>query len=115
MSNSKDPENTIKFLADVLENFGTAQVLTSPSDDDREAVLEAVNSIDLDPVVRDLATLIVGAVADTLHTMALRPADYADMTDLPKSLVSRLVKVLKAESGRQAFADTFHAKLKSRG
>lgn len=115
MSNTKDPNNTIEFLASVLENYGTAQVLNCPSDEDRKEVLDAVNSIDLEPVVRDLATLAVSAVANTLHAMALRPADYANMTDLPKSIVSQMAKVLESESGRRLFAETFHAKLKSRG
>ena len=115
MSNIKDPKNPIEFLANVLENYGTAQVLNCPSDEDRAEVLEAVKTIDLSPVVRDLTTLVVDSVENVMHTMALRPADYADMKDLPRSMLSQLSKVLSTEEGKQLFADSFLAKLKSRG
>jgi hypothetical protein len=115
MSINKDSKNSIEFLAKVLENYGTAQVLNSPSDEDRAEVLAAIKTIDLSPVMRDLTTLVVDAVANAIHTMALRPADYADMKDLPDSMLLQLSKVLSTKEGRQLFTDTFHDKLKSRG
>jgi hypothetical protein len=115
MSINKDPENCIAFLARVLESYGTAEVLTSPSDEDRKEVLDTVKLIDLDPIVRDLTTLVVNAVANTMHAMALRPADYADMKELPSSMLALITKALGTSEGKQLFADSFQDKLKSRG
>jgi len=115
MSINKDPEKLIDFLTSVLENYGTADVLTSPSDTDRKEVLDTVKLIDPEPIVRDLTTLVVNAVADTVHAMALRPADYADMKDLSSSMLALITKTLSSTEGKQIFADAFHAKLKSRG
>ena len=115
MSINKDSEKIIAFLASVLEDYGTAEVLTSPSTADRSEVLQAVKSIDPDPIVRDLTTLVVDTVADTLHSMALRPADYADMKELPSIVLALITKTLSSDEGRKMFEESFQTKLRSRG
>ena len=110
----KDLNSTLEYLASVMEDFGTAQVLTSPSDDDRDDVTSTLKDLSLKTIIRDLAVISANSVADDLHAMALRPADYADMKDLPEKMALMLTKALSG-ADREYFAEMFRQQLRTRG
>lgn len=114
MSKGKDRKATVEILAGVLEDFGTAQVLNTPSDADRAEAMAALKDFPVDRVLRDAAIVSAQVLADVLHTMSLRPADYADVKELPEELLKLLKKNLSGD-GADFFADVFRDHLKNRG
>jgi hypothetical protein len=75
----------------------TAHVLTLPSNISRDQAYELVKDVPLEPVLRDLAVCMARAISSELLAMALRPADYADLPDLPLMVIERLIEALAAK------------------
>lgn len=74
----------------------TAKVLNRPSQVSREMVLQAVAVIDWTQALKDIGFVTARELADDLEAMALRPADYAALEDLPQLLAASLSKALKS-------------------
>lgn len=73
---------------------GTGAILTRPSKLSLDVAAEAVKTMPLDGVYRDLGTVVARALADELEGRSLRAADYADLPDLPKVAAKRVVSYL---------------------
>jgi hypothetical protein len=86
---------------------GTGEVLTTPSSIDREIALKAVDQVAFDVVCRDAGVIAAREFANVLDLYALKPADYADQTDVPKEVLSKLLKNLAdSDAFWRAFVDT---------
>ena len=112
---SKGKDKTIDLLSGIFEDFGTAQVLTTPTDDGRDQALELAKSMPPDLFLRDLAILMAKYMADMLEQRSLRAADYADMLDVPNELLKLIKSNVSKEDGREYFTEVFLEHLKARG
>jgi hypothetical protein len=91
---------------------GTGAVLTRPSALSMEVAAQAVKSMPLDQIYRDLGAIAARVVADELESRALRPADYASLPDLPGVVAKRITGyVLRSDE----FSRSFLQHLSSRG
>lgn len=100
-----------EFLTVFGEDYGTAQVLTTPSERDRKIALELVSEVSTDLVIRDLAIIAAREVANVLESNGLRAADYADIADLPEKVAG----MIKAKIGSEYFIEAFRDHLRGRG
>lgn len=81
---------------DVLkEIFGSEEKTEStipfrPSSLSQEVASQAIQNINLSPVLRDIGMIVGREVSMALESMSLRPADYLDLPDMPKLLASRV-------------------------
>jgi hypothetical protein len=102
------------FPAPKEENLtATAQVMNLPSGVTRELASQAIDQIDLDLILRDLGALVAREIANELDAMALRPADYAHLPDLPQLMARKVAKALSAVP--EVFAAALIEQLKLRG
>jgi hypothetical protein len=87
--------------------------MTSPNSLTKELVCRIVKEFSLDTVFRDLGILVATALANTIESRGLRPADYAELPDLADDLSERLMQ----ELGRNpdTFALAFLTQLRNRG
>ena len=99
------------FVAVFSEDHGTAQVMTTPSDRDREIAVTYLKELQVEPIVRDLAIIAAREVANVLEANGLRPADYADTTDMPQ----RVATAVKKKIGSEYFEAVFRDHLRNRG
>jgi hypothetical protein len=91
----------------------TAAVMNLPSGVTRELAAQAIDQIDLNRIFRDLGALVAREIADELDAMALRPADYVDLPDLPKLMAGKVSKALA--SVPETFVVALIEQLKLRG
>lgn len=102
------------FPAPKEEGFtSTATVMNLPSGVTRDLAAQAIDYIDLDPILRDLGGLVAREIANELETMALRPADYVDLPDLPKIMATKVARSLSATP--EVFVRALIEQLKLRG
>lgn len=88
---NKALEELRRVLDDKHENLNsTAKVLTLPSGVTREVASQAIEALNLAPVLRDVGLMLAREISDELERMALRPADYADLPDMPQLVAARL-------------------------
>lgn len=75
-----------------VEAFGvdTGKVLVMPSGVTRDLAAQAIADIDTSPIMRDIGVIVARQIATELQQMALRPADYASLPDLPQMVAARL-------------------------
>ena len=99
------------FLDVFSEDYGTAQVLTMPSDRDRDIAMSHLKELQVDPIVRDLAIIAAREVANLLESKGLRAADYADTTDMPQVVAAAVRKKI----GSEYFEAVFRDHLRNRG
>ena len=91
---------------------GTGAILTQPSALSASLAEEVVKQMPLDAVYRDLGAVAARVVADEMDIKMLRPADFANLSDLPGVVAARIVEHLgKSEE----FAASFRRHLKARG
>jgi hypothetical protein len=96
------------------EDFGTAQVLTTPSDSARALAVKIVEEeVDIDLLVRDLAILAAREVANALSSHALRPADYVSVPRIWETVLSKISGALGRNP--EAFIAAFQEHLQMRG
>ena len=96
-----------------MESLPTAQVLTLPSGVTKELAQQAIETVDLDPVLRDIGIIVAREIANELDAMALRPADYVGLPDMPQMVAARLAGELAAAP--QVFVQALLQSLQSRG
>jgi hypothetical protein len=101
-------------LAEVFGGLGTGTVLTKPSTISDEVVEKLVCELPLKQALKDLGAVAAREVANAIETVALRPADYADLPDLPEKLAERLVAALEGK-GLECFVESFVEHLRNRG
>lgn len=90
---------------------GTAAVLTRPSTLSMEVADKAVRTMSLDRLYRDFGAVAGRTVADQLESMNLRPADYANLPDLPHTVAKRVVSyLLKSEEFARALKKSLTAR-----
>lgn len=106
MANSKTREDYLADLEGLLENYGTAHVLMSPSTADSNLAKEVMSSIDMMPVMRDLAILAADNVADLLIAKGVRPADFVEKKAIAEGILSALRKSFSGK-GSQYFMEVF--------
>ena len=106
MANSKTRKDYLAELESLLENYGTAHILTSPSTADNELAKEVMSSIDMMPVMRDLAILAADNVADLLIAKGVRPADFVEKEVIGKGILSALRKAFSGK-GSEYFMEVF--------
>jgi hypothetical protein len=99
------------FIAVFSEDHGTAQVLTMPSERDREIAMTYLRELQVEPIVRDLAIIAAREVANVLEANGLRAADYADTTDMPQQVAA----AVKKKIGSEYFDAIFRDHLRNRG
>lgn len=91
----------------------TATVTNSPSSLSREQVKEIADKIPLGPIFQQLGVFVANVVADRLQARSLRPADYAELPELPESLLERMKET--SDDAKTVFAKSFVDALKARG
>lgn len=91
---------------------GTAAVLTRPSKLSLDVATQAVRTMPLDGLYRSVGTIAAQTLADELESRSLRPADYANLPDLPKVTAKRIVGYLLRS---EEFARSFSEHLSARG
>lgn len=93
-----------KILEEIEEIFGkqnnesfldTARVLGGPSQISREMAAQSVQSINLTQILKDLGVSAAQQIANDLEALGLRPADYADLPDLPQTVTRLLIQALQ--------------------
>ena len=96
------------------EDFGTAQVLATPSSSEQAFAVEAAESeLDIDLLIRDLAIIAARETANVLESHAMRAADYADLPDVWQSVLDRIKTSLDENPG--TFVASFQEHLRARG
>jgi hypothetical protein len=90
---------------------GTGAVLIRPSQLSMEVAQQAVRSMPLDGLYRDVGAVAARILADELESRSLRAADYADLPDLPKVVAKRIVGyILRSEEFSRSFAENLSAR-----
>jgi hypothetical protein len=72
----------------------TAKVLNMPSSATVAIAQRVVEDLPLQPILYDLGAVCARVIGDELLSRALRPADYADLEELPHELCEILAKTL---------------------
>ena len=91
---------------------GTGAIMIRPSTLSLDIARQAVKEMMLDGVYRDLGAVAANALADELEARSLRPADYADLPELPKVVAKRIVGYLLRSD---EFARSLSENLAARG
>jgi len=90
---------------------GTGAVLTRPSKLSMDIAQQAVKEMPLDGIYRGLGSVAAEVLANELEMKALRPADYANLPDLPKVVAKRLVSyLLRSEKFARSFSESLAAR-----
>lgn len=99
------------FKTESATNTGT--VLTLPSGLTKGMARSVAEKINFEPVLKALAVAMAQEVGGQLMANALRPADYADLRDIPDALVELFIEELAQKP--DAFFDAFRQNLKIQG
>ena len=91
--------HTLKELERILlpEGAGvttTSRVMITPSSATVAIAQRVVEDLPLGEVMRDLGVICARVLAGELESRALRPADYADLEELPNELCEMLAKTI---------------------
>lgn len=73
----------------------TGRVLITPSDVLRKQAQGCIERCSVEHILEDLAQVTADEVGDELHAAGLRPADFADMEELPAIVSRRLIAALQ--------------------
>jgi hypothetical protein len=103
----------LKKFFQVEAATNTGSVLTLPSGITKDLAQEITAQLALEPVIHGLAVLVAKEVGNRLTTMALRPADYIDIKELPDELIERIIEELAKKP--DMFFKTFRDNLKLQG
>lgn len=97
------------------EEFGTAQVLAAPTDSDRKTAKALLKTVPQGPIVRDLAIVCAREVANVFEQHGMRPADFADMSDLSTKVQLLLKEALASDEGQALFEAKLREYVRLRG
>jgi len=109
-------------LEDLVAVFGTpkeegltttSRVLNLPSGVTKELASQAIEQMDLEPILRDIGIITAREIANALEAMALRPADYVDLPDMPQMVAALVAGELA--SAPDEFTKALTDQLKLRG
>lgn len=90
---------------------GTAAVLVTPSGISMELAAQAVRKMSMDRVFRDIGAIAAREVANELESQGLRPADYANLEDLPRVVGKRITSyLLRSEEFSRALLQALQAR-----
>jgi hypothetical protein len=90
---------------------GTGAVLIRPSKLSLDVAQQAVRGMPLDGLYRDIGAVAARVLADEMESRSLRPADYADIPELPKVVAKRIVGyLLRSEEFARSFSDHLTAR-----
>lgn len=90
---------------------GTGAVLTRPSKLSLDVARDAVRSMPLDGLYRQIGIVAANVLSDEMYQRQLRAADYANLPELPKVVAKRIVGyLLRSEVFAQAFSDQLTAR-----
>jgi len=90
----------------------TAKVMTMPSSATMAMAQRVVEDLPLRPIMRDLGVVCSRVIGDELEARALRPADYADLEELPRELCTLLAKTIAQVPEEFVFALVEHLKMR---
>jgi hypothetical protein len=68
----------------------TGKVMILPSGVTKDVAAQAIEQIDLEPILRDIGIIVAREIADELQRMGLRPADYVDLPDMGHMVAARV-------------------------
>jgi hypothetical protein len=74
----------------------TAKIMILPAGVTKDLAAQAIEQIDLSPIMRDIGVIVAREISNELQAMALRPADYTDLPDMPQMVASRIAGELAA-------------------
>ncbi len=90
---------------------GRGAVLIRPSKLSLDVAQQAVRGMPLDGLYRDIGAVAARVLADEMESRSLRPADYADIPELPKVVAKRIVGyLLRSEEFARSFSDHLTAR-----
>lgn len=82
-------------MRDIQETLTTtARVLVTPSEMAKKKAAQAIGKFPIEPIIRDLAAICARELANEWEGMGLRAADHADIPDVAKKVVKRLIDAL---------------------
>lgn len=91
----------------------TSKVLVLPAGVTKDLATQAIEQLDVGPILRDIGIIVAREIADELQAMALRPADYVDLPDMPQMVAARIGSELAAAPPE--FIQALIGQLKLRG
>jgi hypothetical protein len=91
---------------------GTGAILIRPSKLSMDLAAQVVREMPMDGLFQDLGAAVARVLADELEKRGLRPADYANLPDLPQVAAKRVVGYLLRS---EEFVGAFTRNLTSRG
>jgi len=97
------------------EDYGTAQVLNTPTETDRKVANTLIANVSSDAILRDLAITCAREVSNVLEQHGMRPADYADIPDLAKKMQIVIGRALSSENGKSLFETKLREYVRLRG
>lgn len=101
-------------LGTTTEGIGaTGRVLTLPSGVTKELAAQTIEQLDLQPILRDIGIIVAREIANELESMALRPADYVDLPDMPQMVAAMVAGELA--SAPDSFVKALTDQLRLRG
>ena len=90
---------------------GTGAVLIRPSKLSFDVAAQAVRAMPIDGLYRNIGAAAAQVLADELERRSLRPADYANLPDLPKVAARRILGyLLRSEEFARAFSEQLAAR-----
>lgn len=90
----------------------TARVLNMPSSATVAIAQRVVEDLPLQPIMHDLGVVCARVIGDELLARALRPADYADLEELPHELCELIAKTVAQVPEDFVFALVEHLKMR---
>lgn len=95
------------------ESVSSGAVMIAPSGITIDLVSELLGTFDLEPIMKDLGLVTARVLADKIESLALRPADYANLPDLATLISQRLMHELAKDD--VTFAESLVTNLRLRG
>lgn len=103
----------IGLMSEILEDFGSGQVMTNVSPKQVKRASELVDTFPIDKAIRDAAIAAVDGLEISMRAENMNPADYSEIRDLPEKVLTRMKKALDEEA--EYFLDVFKDHLANRG
>lgn len=110
---SMQKKRKIAIMDEILEDFGSGQVMTNISPGDVADALKLVDTFSVDKAIRDAAIAAVDGLENAMRARNMNPSDFARIDELPEKVLKRIQDELKKES--DYFLDIFKDHLANRG
>lgn len=98
---------------EAVSPVGTGAVLTSPAVLSKDMSSQLADQLPLDQVMNVIATTLAREMGAFMITKAMRPADYATLSDIPDSLIERTIEALASKP--DVFFKVFRDQMKMQG